>query len=587
MLPIIDVLKSMTLPRSYPCQGPLDADCLEEREEGIISPFEGSIGLYEKASTLFSDLVKLQGISCLEPKEIIPKIQDLYKELTTVYHAIQEKSERNPYRYWTTQIGLGDHIKLINWLSKLSGELINRWKNYLSRCEKVARDRFAKGILEEAKKRYECLAEVAPKITLFAEAIADCETASGSLERAAEIYFNLQEKNSRSTVLYSKYLSIQIRLGKAKETKLRELSDFDCDVATLLELVLRHVEIETQKGNYLGAIAQINSRLDLAINVDPLRLKLIDVYLAAGGQDNGDLFYRNINFLIKQFSKQSCYSAFSTSIHENLQIVIDFFDYVAKRSIIAPAIFYEYLRQNIIHVDITTILEACADRMNTVISICDNFFTALDKVERTMGGYNLQQLYEIRKELSAYVAALHGGGESFFVKEIPVPPVGLIAYCRFYGSLLDSIQDSPYKISDQAAILSQYATVKGALYSLLKKLHGWTEDPRYKGLIERIDQRIALLQVDVEEEIPTTEWIKRGNLIKFIGHYLVPREYQNEIIKYLEDNGIDLERLFSSELSRFATSTHVLAEGKEEKLKTRFDDLKIVNLETLKEFINK
>lgn len=531
-----------------------------QKEAQTQESFDGLVRLVDDIGREF--IKKIEGCSyqtTKEPEELSAQLGEILDKIHCYSLGLKKIEEaQGPWQFWRSRFGLGgDHPSQIL-LKQLDAALKASFRGYLKRCQVSADRVLIEGQFSAALKVYRRLETIAPRNGGILERLGDLYMQAGQREKAIDYFDKLLSRKIRPVSCSFKKAHCLLDLGRSKEAFeiLHRLSQKNAEIVAIKkELILKGIESKIKLGRYLDAISDAHLAIENYPEVDEFKRNLIDAYLAYSIRDNGELFRKHFPQLSSYFSKQSCYSVVRRSSGDSLQVMFDLFDYSAKRSSFAFTLYQECI--------------CSAENSLEFLEICyDNLLSRLEFLEMKKESVQREkvELYEKIKthsfededETAALRTRLVALPEEFVGGRLAPVKIGLIQYINFYNAVIlrlkDKVKQADWKQKieqlDARAKLLKNGLV-GLVCEFLNELRGLFTTR------EQIAKRAKNIQ-EPDDEISAVDLIKRGNLMNFIKDAFVPKEEQEEMVKYLEMQGIDLDSLFHSELMSAACGTKVL-----------------------------
>ena len=495
-----------------------------------------------------------------EPLQLASRYGGVLKNIQRCMQQLQCNEEsQGAYYYWRSKLGYGEYSK--SKLTLLTSGLKASWKNYLKRCHEVADNLIINGQPLNALKVYKHLESVAPENGSIVERLGDCYYQIGQEQKAMDCFDKLLHKKVRAQRCYFKKANCLLELGRPKEAFdiLQSLSQTEQVTAFKKEVLMKGIDSQLRLGNYLDAIHDALVAIQNYPEVDDFRKKLIDAYLAYSAYDEGQLFRKNFPMLCDYFSKQRCYSVVRRSFGDALQIVLDLFDYSAKKSNFALPLFLGYI--------------SASDASDEFLEICyDNVLSKLEAIEKKKDEI-LAEADTLREKIKAHTFEDEDETLAIANKLVTLPDeitggkraeirLGLIEYNKFYNSVIVRLKE---KQGDEwKEKLEQLEEKSSGLQKELIKLLGlFLNGDEGLGLRALFSKRLNIAESaknlpPAADEVSAVDWIKRGNLMNFITNTFVPIEEREQVLKYLETQGIDIELIFRSDLMRASIGTKVV-----------------------------
>lgn len=495
------------------------------------------IQLVQSVAGLFLQKIKGMGCHTAQMGELVEQHRELVGSIKRCRDGVKSSQEaQGPYEYWSAKFGWSTPSDGEKELTLLLESVEETWQLYMGRCKSAADELFTASRVARALEVYKRLEQELPDDALL-ERIGDCYYQSGEEEIALRYY-----EKPRSQECHLKQVDCLTDLGRTKEAfeLLRGLPQNNT-------VLVKGIESQLGMGKYLDAIYEALVAIEKNPKEDLFRDKLIDVYLSYSQRDDGELFRRNFPTLCKSFSQKSCYSALRKGAGDALQIIFDLLDYSARRSILTLTLFEDHISMTEVSEEF---LEICFDNILCKIEFLEKKRDQISVDARKLRERLLADTFEdedevreLRSELFLMPQELSGGRKA----EIRL---GLISYNNFYKSLLLKLKEKVINMSEWRKkfeeLEARVVRLQGE-FSLCHKLF-LREGEAEEGLRELFQRRYTTMRKGKPEveEVSSVDWMKRGVLMDCISELFVPVTEREQVVQYLEIQGIDLEVLFRS-----------------------------------------
>jgi tetratricopeptide (TPR) repeat protein len=524
-----------------------------------------------------------------EPDEAMAELTAIVRKIFSYREGLKLREEdQGPIYYLRSKLGFGDYLAAQAKLHELAGDLKRSWNSYFVRCQKVAEKELASGNALVALQKYRQLEKLVPDSTEVIDRIGDCCFEIGQKEKAVSCYDKLLARKVRQISCQFKKAHCLLDLGQAKEA--HELLDALSNNTKVKEAALqrqvteKEIVSKIELGRYLEAIERVLVAIEKHPQEDAFKLRLIDAYLGYGVE----LFRTNFSLVCEYFSAQSCYSIMSRTFGDAVQIVLDFFDYIAKKSEDMLVLFKEH----VLHIKPTE------QFVDIILSHLERKFESIErkkellteKIARLFHAIEASEFSDndeidlLRAKLLKYSEELVGGSRAEF-------PIGLINYCKFYSECIEELQNisSFQKMPLFKELLTKRDKLLSDLAVLVRIL--FKEGETELGLRQLFQKRLMIKARDdkavQEEEVSSLDLSKRGHLMKVVEEALVPSDFKDELLKYLDEQGIDIELLFQTKLMDYMPKDAILADrgNTMAELKAMLIEEKIMSIANLKSYI--
>ena len=505
---------------------------------------------------------KIEGCSyqtTKEPEELAAQLGEILDKIHCYTQGLKSVEEaQGPWQFWRSRLGLGGNHPSQLLLKQLDASLKASFRGYLKRCQVSADRVLVEGQLMAALRVYRRLETIAPRNAGILERLGDLYIQVGQQEKAIGYFDKLLSRKIRPVSCSFKKAHCLLDLGKSKEAFeiLHGLSQKNDEIAAIKkELILKGIESKIKLGRYLDAISDAHLAIESYPEVDEFRRNLIDAYLAYSTRDNGELFRKHFPQLSSYFSKQSCYSVVRRSFGDSLQVMFDLFDYSAKRSSFAFNLYQDCICSA---ENSTEFLEICYDNLLSRLELLEKRKECIQREKAELGEKIKSHSFEDEDETEVIRGKLVAFPEEFLGGRRSQVRIGLIRYINFYSAVILRLKEKVKQTDWKQKIEQLDARSKmlknglvGLVCEFLNELRGLFATR------ELIAKRAKNIQ-EPDDEVSAVDWIKRGNLMNFIKDIFVPKEEQEEMVKYLEMQGVELERLFRSDLMSAVCGTKVL-----------------------------
>lgn len=523
-----------------------------------------------------------------EPLEVRDHCFLLLKKIGKCKEALQDREESiSPLHFLRSKLGFGEYVQEKKKLTELQHDLKIHFCIYFERLKKVAEREFARGFVLQALKKYRLLEQVLPESSDVIDRIGDCYFTLNQKEKASDYYEKLLKKNVRPISSKFKKAKCLLDAGKASEANvlLAELSQNTKVQQVMLcrEVTKNEIASKIELGKYLEAIDDSDQAIERHPQEDAFKLSLIDAYLGYGDLK---LFSTNFQRLSQYFSKQSCYSIMSCTFGDTVQIVLDFFDYIAQKSKGMYVLFTEYvMRTKPTEQFVDIVLSHFERKFDDLIekkNLLNERIKLLFQLIESSEFQNSDEIDLLREKLLECSEELVGGQRADC-------HVGLLNYLQFYSECLGELtKNAAYQHLNFENLFKKRDQLRADLHTLCNKI--FQESETDVGLRQLFQKRLIQTQArnverGVDEE--AIELIRQGHLMKFIELTLVPRENRDEVLKYLEEKGIDLELLFQSKLLALMPKEPLLTQNVQKELHAAIiHNEKIDTIDALKKYIH-
>lgn len=384
----------------------------------------------------------------------------------------------------------------------------------------------------------------------LSEQIAELYARLDNREQALLYYQKAIEGNPENVSLVRRYVDylISIREFTKAQSLLESLNlstGNDLDSGTLLKML----EVQIGMGNFFESAELALSGIINFPFLDIFKEKFVDAYIIEMDRTGFGVFKNNFFLIYHYFSTKSCYLQIARSSLDAVEIGLDLFDYIARRSF---GIFPLYKK---------FIAEFCRDEQSCKViqeymeRHCEFFLERHDLMVRKIE--DLQELLQNKKKFSSiddtrfFAKSIKQIEEYLIGGKLGEISKGYIPTIGFYLKLLNKQKNvAEYKTKFEP-IYEKLKIFKENFQKLLQKLKGNGTSESITELFVNMknifESKSNATSENFSAELSLQAWNKRLNLYRYIQYHLVPKDFQ-EITRFLQIHEIDLEKLFSTDL---------------------------------------
>ncbi len=420
--------------------------------------------------------------------------------------------------------------------------------------------------VSETLKRYEILKGFdAHEADLF-EKLATLHAELDNEIEATAYYKVAIQKNPEDRSLKERYIEYLIAIGNFT-LAIQELKQFELSDCAVLQ---KSVDVQLGMGNFFESATLALSGICQFPKVDQFKEKFVDAYILEMERTDQGVFKDNYFLIYHYFAMKSSYLQVARTPLDSVAIALDLFDYTARRSFRAFPLFKKFVHKCLEREESSQVFS------EHIQLLCDRFFERyqhysfkIDEVLSQLKSKDFTSISDVRyfaKAIRHFTDNLLGG-------KLALTPKGDIPLLGFYLKLL-------YKQKRKTSYRETFEPLYIRLKALKENFHKVLERVNGQDCLVCLFERKKILfetkypQENPSEEINLAMWNKRLNLFRYIETYFVPNENKDDTTTFLQNNGIDLEVLFSSRVMDFCENEHAIQEFFASKKISTIDDVK-------------